>query len=138
MISHVINDLGNLLKAAAQRILGPSRVFNQYREAAFDEIESVTCCCDRSRGLQKSLLAIGATKRAWMQNQIFGAYRQCPLDLSTKRFDRFLEKVLSDARQVDEIVRVYHQGLQIVFLPQPFHLIALRTPEFVLRPLPGT
>src|SRR5258708_28962408 len=112
-------------------MLGPSSVFNQDGEAAFDEVKSVTCCCNRSRRLQKPLVPIGATKRGWMQNQILGTDCQGTLDLSARRLDRFLEKVLSDARQVNEIVRVYHQRLQIIFLTQPFHLIALRTRQLV-------
>src|SRR5947209_19456480 len=70
-----------------------------------------------------------------MQDQILRAKRKCPLDLSSKGFDGFLEKELGCAGQVDQIIGVNHQRLEIIFLSQPLHLFALRAAEFVWRPL---
>src|SRR5258708_18102757 len=70
-----------------------------------------------------------------MQHQVFGAERKRPFDLSAKGFDGFLEKKLRRAGQVYKIIRVNDQWLQIIFVAQPLHVLALWPSQFILRPL---
>src|SRR5215470_20125313 len=70
-----------------------------------------------------------------MQDEVFGAEHQRAFDLAAKGFDGFLEKGLDYAGHVNEVVRVDHHRLQVVLLAQALELVALRTAEFVGRPL---
>ena len=62
VVAQVINDFGDLLKTAAQRILRSGGVFNQDGQSPFREIQSVACRRDGCGGLQQSLFAVGSAK----------------------------------------------------------------------------
>jgi hypothetical protein len=73
-----------------------------------------------------------------MQHQILGAQGQRSFNFSTERFNGFLQKDLVRRSKVDEVIRVDDQGLQIIFIPQPRHFIALWSAQLIRRPLPRT
>jgi len=59
-------DLGNLLKAPAERILRAGGVFDEDGEASFRQIESLRRGGNGRCRLQQAAFAICTTKRAWM------------------------------------------------------------------------
>src|SRR5438309_12112191 len=71
-----------------------------------------------------------------MQHEIVRAQSQRTFQLTTKRFDRFLQTGLVRSRQIDQIVGVNHQRLQIILLPQAVHDFALGASKLIRTPLP--
>ena len=71
-----------------------------------------------------------------MHDQELGAKCQRPLDLATKRGDRLGMELGVAPAQIDKIVRMDDERLQVVALAPFIHLVALRPPKFVRRPLP--
>src|SRR3954469_17223798 len=62
VISQMLDDFGDLLEAAAQRVLGAGAVFDQDCESALRQVEIIAGGSDCGGGLQQSLVSIGATK----------------------------------------------------------------------------
>ena len=62
VISQTLRDFGNLLKAAAKRVLGAGGVFDQDCESALCQVKPVAGCRNGGGSLQQSLVSIGATK----------------------------------------------------------------------------
>src|SRR5580704_2575505 len=133
-----VEHLGNLLEASAQRKFSSGGVFDEDGETTLGEVEARRSGVDRRRRSPQSLFAIGAAKRSRMQHQVIGAECERPVDLAAKSFNRFLEKQRSRAGEVHQVVGVDDQRLQIVFLTQAEHVIALRASEIIGSPLAGT
>ena len=53
-----------------------------------------------------------------MQDQVFRAQHERALDLAAKRFNGLFEKRFRDAREVNEVIRMDHHRLQVIFLAQ--------------------
>src|SRR5215469_40731 len=132
-----LENFGDLLKASAQRVLGASGVFDQDSEIALGKIQTMSRSLDSGRRAQQTRFAICAAKRPGMQYQVIGTQHQGTLNFSAKSTNRLLEEQRRRAGQVDQVVGVDGKGIKIVLLAQAAQFIALRTTEFVRRPLPG-
>ncbi len=84
----------------------------------------------------QALLAACPAKRSRMQHQVICAQGRAALQLTAKRSNRLPPKLLVPSRQIDQIIRMNDERLQIIFLSQPRHCLALRTRQCVRLPLP--
>src|SRR5271154_2437465 len=73
-----------------------------------------------------------------MKNQIVGAEGQSTFYLPAKRSNRLFQEQRSAAGEIHQIVHMDCHGLEIIFFAQAHHFVALRTAQFVWRPLART
>src|SRR6266446_1767914 len=73
-----------------------------------------------------------------MKHKIFSTQVQSTLNLPAKCFNGFLQEQWSRTGKIDQIVGVNHERLEVVLLPKPAHLGALRTAKLIGRPLSRT
>ena len=128
-------QLGNLLEAAAKRILGAGGVLNQDGEAGAGEREPLGGLGDGGGGSLQTFGALCSTERAGMEDEISGFEGDGALDFGTKGGDGFSAELGIAAGDIDEIVGVNDERAQIVLAAEAAHRLALGSRELEWLPL---
>ncbi len=131
-------QLSHLFESAAQRIFRARGIFNQNRQPAVGKLESAARFSNVSGCARQSFFAARSPKRSRMQDHIVRAQRQSPLQFASECLNRFFQEWRVRPCQINQVVRMNHQWLEIVCLPQPVQHLALTLAKNIRAPLPRT
>ena len=136
--AEAVEELGDLLEAAAEGELGAGSVFDEDAEVTGVERDAMEGAGDAFGGAGEADFAGEAFPGAGMEDEVFGAEGQGAFDFAAKGGDGLVADGIGLAGEVDEIAGVDDERAAVVLAAEGAHLLAVGRGKLSGAPHAGT